>query len=435
MILDKPPLPGDEVVLEPEDAPPSYDALDNVPPPLRRSEKAGSSTTASYSSSAPSPSSPNSPSGITGKGSSKRAGTSWFNFGPSARAAKEVRGTIQGLLRDLVKQTDSQGALGVLESCADACRSYDLSLSTLIQERSIEGHTPLYWAIINRPNPESDAAPPNESDQPPDIVSALLSHAAPLSDATVDELRLACLHTSDHALFQRLRRSPAFAPLSGADEIILGGIVPVDDIDVADVPGDEAGFVASFRIPMFQKRMRISQSIELEFIAKGRMWALRFFVATQADRRTGYQYMRVGSWVVCLSLLPHSPPTWIDSRLVIEDPRARTHPPPEPHPSSVGPPSSLLEAVEGMLQQDSESSHASARPKPMIELRMKRAEQLTAPSSMRSTNMSVIPVSLEDHPLGRSLQFKGCPYIESDGSLVARLEARLVQPGSDCIIC
>ena len=31
---------------------------------------------------------------------------------------------------------------------------------------------------------------------------------------------------------------------------------------------------------------------------------------------------------------------------------------------------------------------------------------------------------------------RGCPYIESDGSLLARLEARLVQPGSsDCIIC
>ncbi|KAI0645064.1 hypothetical protein C8Q79DRAFT_969432 [Trametes meyenii] len=443
MIVDKQPLPGDELVVDVEDAPPSYDALDNVPPPLPRVAKSGGSTPHSCSSepnSAASPLSPKSPSALPGKNASggKRPPASWFNFGPSSRAAKEVRATIQGLLRDLVKQTDASGALGVLDSCADACRSYDLSLATLLQERSLEGHTPIYWAIINRPS--ATPAP----DQP-DIVTALLTHAAPLSDATVDELRLACLHTSDHGLFQRLRRSPAFAPLSGADEIILGGNVPVDDVEVEDVPNDEAGFVAHVRIPVFQKRMRISQTISLEFIAKGRLWALRFVVANDSgwDSRFGYKHIRGGSWV---------PPTWVDSRLVIEDPRARTHPPPVPLPS--GPPSSLLEAVEGMLQQaeaegapsagegrgegagTGRGAGASGKPKPPIELRMRLQNgQLTAPASIKATNHSVIAESLEDNPLAHSLQFKGCPYIESDGSLVARLEARLVQPGSDCVIC
>ncbi|OJT12098.1 hypothetical protein TRAPUB_11361, partial [Trametes pubescens] len=263
MIIDKPPLPGDEIDFQ--DAPPSYDALDNVPPSLPRDEKAGPSTT--YPPAAP----PNplpvplkSPVTPTTRSAGKRPSSSWFNFGPAARASKEVRATIQGLIRDLVKQTDPQGALGVLESCADACRSFDLAISALLQERTIEGHTPLYWAIINRPAESSESAPSDE----PDMVTALLSHAAPLSDATVDELRLACLHTSDHGLFQRLRRSPAFAPLSGADELILGGNVPVDDVDVEDVPGDESGFIARFRMPMFQKRMRISEEISLEFIAK-----------------------------------------------------------------------------------------------------------------------------------------------------------------------
>ncbi|KAI0365080.1 hypothetical protein BV20DRAFT_973645 [Pilatotrama ljubarskyi] len=431
MIVDKAPLPGDEVDLQ--DAPPSYDALDNVPPPLPRSEKAGpSSGPPSASSQYLSPTSPtgkSSPLSLpSGKGSGKRSPSSWFSFGPSARASKEVRATVQGLLRDLVKQTDAQGAFGVLESCADACRSYDVSLSALLQERNVEGHTPIYWAIINRP---AGGPRPDE----PDIVTALLSYAAPLSDATVDEVRLACLHTSDHGLFQRLRRSPAFAPLSGSDEIILGSNVPVDDVEVEDVPGDEIGFVAKFRMPMFQKRMRISQEINLEFIAKGRLWLLRFLVAQNADWRIGYQHKRTGSWVVVLSLLPHSPPTSIDSRLVIEDPRARTQPPPEPLPS--GPPSSLLEAVEGMTQQDElqESARGSSKPKPSIQLRLKRSEQLTAPSSTRCTNHSVIAVSLEEDALGHSLQFEGCPYVESDGSLVARLEARLIQPGPECIIC
>lgn len=261
MIIDKQPLPGDEVDFQ--DAPPSYDALDNVPPPLPRDEKAGPSTT--YPPVAPQSLSPTplkSPTTPSTRTAGKRPSSSWFNFGPAARASKEVRTTIQGLIRDLVKQNDPHGALGVLESCADACRSFDLAISSLLQERTIEGHTPLYWAIINRP---AESAPSDE----PELVTALLSHAAPLSDATVDELRLACLHTSDHGLFQRLRRTPAFSPLSGSDELILGGNVPVDDVDVEDVPGDESGFIARFRMPMFQKRMRISEEISLEFIAKG----------------------------------------------------------------------------------------------------------------------------------------------------------------------
>ncbi|KAI0629568.1 hypothetical protein C8Q77DRAFT_1141099 [Trametes polyzona] len=416
MIVDKPPLPGDEVDLQ--DAPPSYDALDDVPPPLPRAEKSG--TYAQNITLVPSqPSLILSP-----KASGKRPASSWFNFGPSARQAREVRNTIQGLLRDLVKQTDAQGALGVLESCADACRTYDLPLSALLQERNIEGHTPLYWAIINRPTE------PTSTEQP-DVLAALLAHAAPLSDATADELRLACLHTSDHGLFQRLRRLPAFSPLSGSDELILGGSVPVDDVDVEDVPGDEAGFVATFRIPQFQKRMRISEEITLEFIAKGRMWMLKFVVAKHPDPRLGYRYFRAGSWVTVLSLLPHSPPTWIDSRLVIEDPRARTHSLPARDP--MGPPVSLLEAMEGGAQ--SEMPARDGKSKPKIELRMKRSEPLTAPTSTGVRNHSLITVSLEENPLANSLQFKGCPYIESDGSLIARLEARLVQPGADCVIC
>ncbi|CDO76734.1 hypothetical protein BN946_scf184813.g4 [Trametes cinnabarina] len=428
MIIDKPPLPGDEVVLALDDAPPSYDALDNLPPPLPRDEKAGPSTNQPSQSSqgdhrrqqqASSPTAPpKSPSVqyAVGKRPASASGSSWFNFGPSARAAKEVRNTIRGLLRDLVKQTDSQGAIGVLESCADACRTYDISLSSLLQERSIEGHTPIYWAIINRP-----AQPPRPDE--PDIVTALLSHSAPLSDET------------------RLRRSPAFAPLSGSDEIILGGNVPVDDVDVDDVEGDETAFIANFRIPMFQKRMRISQEINLEFIAKGRLWSLKFLVAKFSDPRLGHANIRTGSWVAALHLLPHSPPTYIDSRLVIDDPRARTHPLPSPHPQS-GPPASLKEAVEGMMQQAEAESTMSPvstsprdKPKPRIELRMKRSEQLTAPASMRTTYYPVVVVSLEEDVRAKNLQFKGCPYIESDGSLVARLEARLVQSESECTIC
>ncbi|TBU41223.1 hypothetical protein BD309DRAFT_965754 [Dichomitus squalens] len=431
MIVDKSQLPGDEVEI-PGDAPPSYDALEGVPPAATAGDaKAGPSNQPLSSPSSSFASYPPSVGHGRGRGI-KRGGSAWFNFGPSGRAAREVRTTVLGLLRDLVKHTDWNGAFGVLESCADACRSYDLSLSSLLQEPSVEGHTPIYWAIINRPSPpESDG---------PDLVSALLSHAAPLTDATVDEIRLACLHTSDHTLFQELRRSPAFSPLTGTEEILLGRSVPVDDVDVEDVTEDEGAFVAKFRIPLFQKRMRISGSIRLEFIAKGRLWELSFIVAAKEyDKRFGHRHFKAGSWVIRLGLLPHSPPTCIDSRLVIEDPRSRgqdAQQQPATPSSYAGLPTSLSEAV--MAGDDDPATPASPssstpRPRPRVELRLETREQLVAPRQWEQG--SQIVMALEESALANSLQYNGCPYLEPDGSLIARLEAKLGPPGSDCVIC
>lgn len=168
-----------------------------------------------------------------------------------------------GLVRDLVREQNSgHGASGILDSCAEACNAYDLSLSSTLQEKSIEGHTPIYWAIVKRP-----AEPPNPDDY--DLVTALLFHSSPLTSTTVSDIRLACLMTSDQALFQRLRLSPVFSPLSGTDEMLLGGSIPQDTISVGDVEGDASAFVANFEILSFQKRMRVSKRIDIEFIAKG----------------------------------------------------------------------------------------------------------------------------------------------------------------------
>jgi len=170
-------------------------------------------------------------------------------------------------VRDIVRQqyVNSPASLGILESCAEACTAHSLSLPSLLQEKFIEGHTPLYWAIIKRP-PDSDA---DESTQVPDLLTALLSFSTPLNPETVSEIRLACLLTSDQLLFQRLRLSPDFSKLSGTDEILLGATIPPDGISVEDVPGDEGAFAVDFEIVHFQKRMRISKEIVLEFIARG----------------------------------------------------------------------------------------------------------------------------------------------------------------------
>ena len=54
--------------------------------------------------------------------------------------------------------------------------------------------------------------------------------AAPLAPATISDIRLACLQTSDAALFQALRGAPAFAPVPGTDALLLGANVPPDGV-------------------------------------------------------------------------------------------------------------------------------------------------------------------------------------------------------------
>ncbi|KAH9912918.1 uncharacterized protein BXZ73DRAFT_107154 [Epithele typhae] len=130
-------------------------------------------------------------------------------------------------------------------------------------------HTPLYCCSCSRQSPRISST----------VVTALLMHMAPLMNTTLDELRrLACLHTTDNRLFQRLRRTPAFALLSGKEGIITAGSAPVDDVEMLDVPEDE-GVESSPRFPRFQKCMRVSKSI-----AKGCMWELSRIVASEEER-------------------------------------------------------------------------------------------------------------------------------------------------------
>ena len=281
MIVEKQPLPDDPT---PADAPPAYDTVqtESVSFPLtekptsdqlalRSPSTSSSSITPPRSAKGHAYTRPSIPSVTSPKGKGK--GKSWFNSSTS-RNSPEVRQTVQGLVRGLVRQprpSPSYEALGVLESCAAACANYNLSLSSLLQEPFIEGHTPLYWAIIKRP-PETPTADQDDSDglAIPDFLTTLISFADPLTPETKSEIRLACLLTSDQALFQRLRLLPEFSPLSGTDQILLGASMPPDGVIVDDVPGDDEGsFVVHFEIVQFQQRMRVSKRVGLEFIARG----------------------------------------------------------------------------------------------------------------------------------------------------------------------
>lgn len=407
MIVEKVPLPDVDEADLPDSAPPAYDSLTTSSSNWNAGEKAGPSQASSTSCQPLS-----SPSSVSSLGSKKQRPSGWFPFFSSSRAAAlEVKETVSGLIREIVKNPESTAPVLIFDSCAEACRAHNLSLASLLQEPSIEGHSPIYWAIIKR-RPE----PPKPGEQ--DLITALLVRAAPLTDATISEIRLACLQSSDHVLFQRLRQMRAFAPISGAEEMLLGSSGTSDQVIVEEVPGDEGAFVAHFRIVMFQRRMRISKEINLEFIARGRLWSFKFFVVQAHDARVdrNRQAPPVGTWALALSLMEHSPPTWIDSRLVIEEARPV---PPDPSTS----PGSAPKA------QDSKS-----KPKPTISLRLKSGSaQLTALG--RGYFNNIISVSLEDSLMANSLQYTGSSYIAADESLQARLEARLAKPEAECIIC
>ncbi|KAH9951188.1 hypothetical protein B0H21DRAFT_818671 [Amylocystis lapponica] len=128
-------------------------------------------------------------------------------------------------------------------------------------------------------------------------------------------------------LFRRLRCSPAFAPLTGTDELLLGVSVLPDVVVVQDVPRDEGAFVVHICIPVFQRRMPISGDINIESIARGasvlrtrRLWVLSFLIlAFSHDVCVPHQHHPPGIWLVALALLEHSPPTWIDLHLFIQE--------------------------------------------------------------------------------------------------------------------
>lgn len=260
------------------DAPPSYDALESLSLPTSRDEKASSeslrstdllllssdyplASTSSYPGPSSSPACPAGPSSYT----------PWWNLSAwtESQASQEVRKTLVNLVHDVVRGGNPDGVLAILDSCADACKSYGLSLSSILQERSAAGRTPLYWAIVNRANLSPTA-------QDITYLRAMLLYAAPLSTATIDDVRLACLHSPSNTLFQCLRRIPAFSPLTEEEKLILGQNVPLDECHVRDTDADVMHFTVDFKIPMFQKRIRIAEAVELEFIAKGTSRSLAF---------------------------------------------------------------------------------------------------------------------------------------------------------------
>ncbi|KLO12932.1 hypothetical protein SCHPADRAFT_853217 [Schizopora paradoxa] len=233
--------------------------------------------------------------------------SSWFP--PSITKGKtDVRKTVLGLVRDLVRQAPLPISSGMLDSCANACSSHGLPLNALLQEPSVEGHTPLFWAILNWSSTDEYAIR---------LLTQLIAHSSPLEPSTIADMRQACLALGDKAkhegepystpnsVLQRLRRNPLVFPPSGTDSILLESPSGAstndsdalqcfhspkrnlrtfaDAVHVFEPPGSPDSFIVQIELKKFAQRMRVSRLVVSEFIARGRMWVLQYFPVPAAE--------------------------------------------------------------------------------------------------------------------------------------------------------
>ncbi|OAX32735.1 hypothetical protein K503DRAFT_776346 [Rhizopogon vinicolor AM-OR11-026] len=397
----------------------------------------------------------------TASSSTSTAG-SWFSLLPSART-KQTRQTVLSLIRDLVASTsspssdipDSSAAAPILASCASVLSPS--SFSALLQDPTFEGHTALYWVILNRHI---------------HILPQMLRYAGPLNRECVADVRLACLASSDQILFGKLRRGelPFVTGLRvGQDAFVLGS-TSADDIDVHEVDG-EAAFSAGIKIPLWQKRMRVAGVVGLEFIARGRIWSLTFFSSPSPTISSNAHSAGSGPWQVALSLMEHSSPTFVDGRLVINvsctssgdsvsSPIHGSSPslfPPRrvSHLSHVS--SSAHQSIPSMstsckcpaqqpltilLKSPNRLAHRRSDGSLMNVLELGR---ITSPSSSKHRRPPGPTIWSEEGThytnaligeLGDDLGWDNTPYLTPDGTLHARLDARLEKAeGGSCIIC
>jgi len=97
--------------------------------------------------------------------------------------------TVLSSIRDIVSAPDftPSSVAPIVDACAAALPATEFS--NLLQTPNIAGHTALYWAIVNNRR---------------EAFSAFAGFISQFSSVCSSDLRLACMVTSDHALFMQL---------------------------------------------------------------------------------------------------------------------------------------------------------------------------------------------------------------------------------------
>ncbi|KIJ07724.1 hypothetical protein PAXINDRAFT_173329, partial [Paxillus involutus ATCC 200175] len=365
-------------------------------------------------------------------GPRSRKSGSWLSLLPftSSRSAKQVRQSIMTIAHDLMLPSSDPSAGAppnpdeVLASAAESCAKHKLSLSTILQELSIAEHSPMYWAVV---------------DYREELLVALLKYGRPLLAHTISDIRRACLISSNQALFHALRiRRPPFHGTDGlqlrslhaTSDTLLLGTRPADEVHV-EQSGD-GSFIATFDITFWQRRTRAAGKVSVEFIASGRIWSITFFSTDPSSSSSSPLSMRGKltrgkcAWHVLICLLEDSPPTFLDSKLIIEVPPPVSHPPSgsnkrESHSGWADYPLTLdLSAGSQKLGRRIKTRSKSSDPAETPRLK----PDTWSENDVNHTNSVVSPLGehIESH-----LLYENSRYLFPDGTLRARLEARLVE--------
>ncbi|KAG2068409.1 hypothetical protein BDR04DRAFT_1103387 [Suillus decipiens] len=180
----------------------------------------------------------------------------------SFRRMKQKRAAVLSRIRDIVLAPNftPSSVTPNINACAAALSAAELS--KILIQLNIEGHTALYWAIVNN-RPQAFWA----------LFNTLIVMKYPSLDLYWD-LRIACMVANDHTLYRQLKLDM----YDGGRHMrrILG--CPEDKIEVyvCDTPTNRFNVVLQIR--MFQKRLRAADGNQLsyEFVLGGRIWWFRF---------------------------------------------------------------------------------------------------------------------------------------------------------------
>lgn len=146
----------------------------------------------------------------------------------------------------------------------------------------------MYWAIVNNRG---------------EALAAFSAFIPKFSSVCTSGLRLACMFTSNHALFMQLNIGRVINPKDDSLRHFLH--CPPDEVEVHNT-GNDIQFVACFGIKMFKKRTLMTQELGVGFVAEGRIWLLRA------------QAVPDGRWCIVKSLVQHtSLPACLDVALAL----------------------------------------------------------------------------------------------------------------------
>ncbi|KAG2044000.1 hypothetical protein BDR03DRAFT_1005192 [Suillus americanus] len=211
---------------------------------------------------------------------------------------RQKRKIVLSRIRDIVSAPDfiPSSIAPVIETCVTHDAFSPAEFSNLLQTPIIEGHTAMYWAVVNHRR---------------EALSAFAVFIPRFSSVCFDDLRLACMIINDHASFAQLNFK--LGPVIDSKDEPLRRLLncPPDEVQVQT--GDrlsENKFTVCFRFRMFQKRLRMAHVLTTEFVAGDMVWRIwvAYFCTTPS---------MIG-WYVTLRLSRHSSPARPEIVLVIK---------------------------------------------------------------------------------------------------------------------